>query len=157
MPTGPSEIVLRLPRSAYLVVLFLLFGVIPLALVDPTDSSTIDPHSGFGSAGLAIGPRMALLLIPIIAVLYIARTATFVDATGIRVRALLGSRTFPWDVVRGLTVRERAIYVVLAAGTVRLPCARLAHLHAIAEASNGRLPEIEQHVAKPAPGRKRRR
>lgn len=157
MPTGPSEIALRLPRSAYLIVLFVFFGTIPLALVDPSDPGVVDPKSGFGSAGLAVGPRIALLLIPIVVTFFIARTATFVGPDGIRVRALLGTRTFPWDTVRGLSVRDRAVYAVLAQGSVRLPCTRIAHLHAISEASGGRLPELEQHVPKPAPQRRRRR
>ena len=156
MATAPSEIALRLPRSAYLIVLFLFFGTIPLALVDPSDPGVISSNSGFGSAGLAIGPRLALLLIPVVAAFYIARTATFVGPDGIQVRALLGSKTFPWDVVRGLTVRERAVYAVLNNGAVRLPCTRIAHLHAISLASGGRLPEMEKHVPKPAPTRRRR-
>ena len=156
MSTGASEIALRLPRSAYLIVMFVLFGVIPLALAQ-TGSTDLSGSSHFGATGVAIGPRLALLLIPVVIAFYVARTATFVGPDGIRVRALLGTRTLGWDAVRGLSVRERAIYAVIQDGTVRLPCARIAHLHAIAEASDGRLPEMEQHVAKPAPSRRRRR
>ena len=157
MPTGPSELVLRLPRSAYLIVLFVLLGVIPLALVDASDQGEIDPTTHFGSAGLAVGPRLALLVIPVLVAFFIARTATFVDSDGIRVRALFGSRAFSWDEIRGLSVIERAVYAIVSGGSVRLPCARIAHLHAISEASGGRLPEVDEHVPKPAPARRRRR
>ena len=156
MSGSPSEIALRLPRSAYLVVFFLLLGVIPLTFAD-TGTASLKNGSGYGSTGVALGWRLVFLLIPVAAAFFVARTATFVGPDGIRIRALLGSRAYRWDEIRGLSVIERAIYAVVPGGSVRLPCARIAHLHDISQASGGRLPEVERHVPKSAPMRRRRR
>lgn len=137
----------RLPKSAYLAVLFLVFCCLPLAFAG---------NSGEG-AGAVYGPRMLLLLIPLVAVLFIARTATIVNEQGIRVRAAFGSRTMAWDELRGLNVGERAVYAVVADGAVRLPCVRVADLAAITRLSNGRMPQIAEARPKYAPSRRSRR
>lgn len=138
--------VFRLPRSAYLIVLFLSLCVIPLGF-------TADGTDG---AEATIGPRALLVLIPVLAGFYISRTATLVDVDGIRVRALLGTRALPWDRIRGLSVRQTAIYAELGDGAIRLPCVRLVHLAALARASGGRLPAIADAPPKFAPSRRRR-
>src|ERR1700712_1673999 len=93
-----EEKVFRLSWLAYLIVLFLLIGVLPLALADDLSS---------GGAAITFGPRAVLLLIPVLATGYIARSATLVDGDGLRVRALFGSRRWPWSEVRGLTIDGR--------------------------------------------------
>ncbi|MGI8760440.1 MAG: PH domain-containing protein [Jatrophihabitantaceae bacterium] len=143
----PAPRTFRLPRSAYLLVLFLLFCVIPLALA----------ADGSDGAKAIVGPRALLLIIPVAAAFFIARTATVVDDTGIRVRALLGSRLLRWDELRGLSVDARSVYAVCRDGSVRLPCVRVADLAAVAQASAGRLPPVAQAVPKSAPARRRRR
>jgi hypothetical protein len=157
-PTGrPATITLRLPRTAYLAVVLIALGTVPLAFGRDDYRSVSDIANGTGDGGgFVVGWRLAFLLIPIAVAFAIARTATVVDGDGIRVRALLGSRQMPWDQIRGLSVSGRAVYAVLADGAVRLPCTRLAHIGVITRTSDGRLPELPDPVGKPAPNRTRR-
>ncbi|MEP7177810.1 MAG: PH domain-containing protein [Pseudonocardiales bacterium] len=146
-PASPSDAqTFRLPTLAYLVVLFLLFGTAPLAF------------AGDGSAGArsALGPRALLILIPVVAALFIARTRTVVDDTGVSVRALFGTRHLSWPEIRGLSVTDRTVYLVCHDGSVRLPCVRISHLAAVSKASGGRLPEVAEATPKAAPPRRRR-
>jgi hypothetical protein len=137
----------RLPALAYLVVLFLAFGAVPLAF------------AGDGSEGArsALGPRALLILVPILAAVFIARTRTVVDETGVSVRALFGTRRLGWPQIRGLSVTERTVYLVCTDGSVRLPCVRVSDLAAVSKASGGRLPEVAEATPKYAPSRQRRR
>lgn len=149
--------VFRLPRSAYLAVLFLLFCTVPLAFATDGGRSIRDlTDSDNAVSGFQLSPLVVLLVIPVLAAVYIARTATIADGNGIRVRALFGSRTLPWSVIRGLSVDERSIYAVTDEGAVRLPCVRVANLHELANVSEGRLPEIARPVPKAAPMKRRR-
>jgi hypothetical protein len=125
----------RLPRSAYLVIVMLVLGVTalvqhPLAVV--------------------------AYLIPIAGVVYIRRTATIVDATGITVRALLGETRLPWSQVRGLSLTGRNLYAVTDDGAVRLPCVRIADLAAVTAASDGHLPPLPEATPKYPVQRRRR-
>jgi hypothetical protein len=151
----------RLPALAYLVVLFLLVGAVPIAFGDNTDhplpSSLQGNNSNFGASGFDLTPRLLIFAVPLLAALFIARTATFATAEGLRVRAPFGSRRMPWDAVRGLSLSGRSVYAVLADGSVRLPCVRVANLSELARASNGRLPEIATPKPKYAPAKRRRR
>jgi hypothetical protein len=146
IPPPPATVAYRLPRSAYLVVLFLTFGVIPLAFTsDGTEGSR---------AGISV--RTMLIIVPIAAAVFIARSATIVDAAGIRVRALLGTRRLSWGELRGLSVNGRSVYAVCGDGLVRLPCVRVANLAELARASAGRLPQLDEPTLKFAPARRRR-
>jgi Bacterial PH domain len=134
--TAPSgRAVFRLPRSAYLAVLFLALAV--TALVQ---------HPIL----------LVAYVVPILAIMFIARTATIVDASGITVRALLGSRHLDWGAVRGISVTGRNVYAVTDRGGVRLPCVRIADLAAVAAVSGGRLPDLPEATPKYAPSRRRR-
>jgi hypothetical protein len=148
-PTSSStaERTFRLPALAYLIVLFLLFCVSPLAFTDNASPG----------ARAVVGPQTALLLIPVVAAVFIARTATFVGERGIRVRAAFGQRAMGWDEVRGLSVHERSVYAVCVDGSVRLPCVRVNDLAAVSKASGGRLPEVAEPTPKYAPSRRPRR
>lgn len=146
-PEQPQSRVFRLPKSAYLAVLFLVFCSLPLAFA----------ADGSYGARPVYGPRMLFLLIPVLAIVFIVRTATIVDADGIRVRAAFGSRRIAWTELRGVNVAERAVYAVVADGAVRLPCVRIAHLAELARLSAGRLPSLPEPVPKPAPSRGSRR
>lgn len=130
----------------YLVVLFLLFGVAPLAFTG----------QGAQGAPAVVGPQTLLLLIPLIGALVIARTATIVGADGIVVRLAFGRRTLAWEEVRGLSVGERSVYAVGRAGALRLPCVRVSDLAEVAKASGGHLPEVDPPTPKFAPSRRRR-
>jgi hypothetical protein len=124
-----------LPRPAYFAVLFLALAV--TALVQ---------HPAF----------LVAYVIPILAIVFIARTATIVGADGITVRALFGSRHLRWDSVRGISVTGRNVYAVTDQGGVRLPCVRIRDLATVAAASGGRLPELPEATPKYAPSRRRR-
>jgi hypothetical protein len=154
---APGQVVIRLPRTSYLVVVFLLFATLAVGFGDNHPHGLEDSNGSSGFAGFAIGPQAVVLILPILAVVFIARTATIVSAEGLRVRALFGSRELPWDAVRGLSVSGRAVYAVLDDGAIRLPCVRIAHLGPISRLSAGRLPEMEDAVPKPAPQRPMRR
>lgn len=156
-PRGYRLIVtFRLPRSAYLIVLFLVFCTVPLALAGNRVHDA-DPAAGSSASDIVLGPRLLFLLIPILTAFFIARSRTRVDADGIRVRALFGGRWLPWEQVRGLSINERSVYAVCADGSVRLPCVRVSDLNAISTASEGRLPDIPPAKAKFAPSHRPRR
>jgi hypothetical protein len=132
------------PKPAYVSVLFLFIGVTPVALYGgPGDASPV-----------AVSGLTLLYLIPVLAIFYIARTSTRVDADGIRVNAVFGSRVLPWEEIRGLTIDKRNVYAVLADGSVRLPCVRQRDLTAVAAASGDHLPELPEPPVKAAPGRR---
>jgi hypothetical protein len=143
----PKVRVFRLPALAYLAVLLLLFGCAPIAFT---------AHGIEGEVAV-VGPQTLVLLVPVIVAVFIARTATIVDADGIVVRAAFGRQRLRWDDIRGLSVTGTTVYAVLADGSVRLPCVRVANLAELSEASGGRLPEIARPTPKYAPQRRRRR
>jgi hypothetical protein len=137
--------VFRLPALAYVAVLFLLFCALPIALTT----------TGAYSAPAQLSIRSVALLIPLLALVFVARTATIVSDRSITVRAAFGRRVLPWAQIRGLSVNGNNVYAVLADGSIRLPCVRIAHLAALARASGGRLPELPDPRAKFAPRRRR--
>lgn len=145
----------RLPAPTYLIVLFLAFGAAPLAFTSVAFSR--DEHGTLTGGPATIGWQTLLLLAPVVAAVFIARTATFVNAEGIRVRALFGSRRLGWEGVRGLSIEGRNVYAVTAGGAVRLPCVHVNNLGDLSRASDGRLPEIADPKPKYAPSRRRRR
>jgi hypothetical protein len=144
--SSPDARTFRLPALAYLVVLFLVFCTAPLAFAG----------DGGEGARSALGPRALLIIFPILAAVFIARTRTVVDASGVSVRAVFGTRRVPWGEARGLSVHERTVYLVCRDGSVRLPCVRISDLAAVSTASGGRVPEIAQATPKFAPARRRR-
>jgi hypothetical protein len=149
--------VFRLPRSAYLVVLFLLFGTLPLAFGDSQQHSADQVVTHVHRfAGVAVSWFAILLVLPVIAAVYIGRTATFVDGDGLRVRALFGSRRLEWSQLRGLSVSGRSVYAVLPGGAVRLPCVRVADLAEVARHSDGHVPQLRDPAPHFAPARRRR-
>jgi Bacterial PH domain len=145
---APRPRTFRLPSSAYLSVVILLFCTFPIALAG----------EGTRLAPAVLSFRLLLLLVPVIAAVFIRRTATIVDTAGITVRAAFGSRVLRWEDVHGLSVSGRAVYAVLfEGGSVRLPCVTVADLAAVAKASGDRLPEIAEPKPKYAPQRRSRR
>jgi hypothetical protein len=125
----------RLPRSAYVVVVFLVLGVTPLVRQ----------------------PALVVVyVLPILAVVFIARVATVVDRAGITVRALFATKRLAWTELRGLSITGRNVYAVTGDSAVRLPCVRISDLSAIAAASGGHLPALPEPVPKYAPSKRRR-
>jgi len=120
--TTPRRTVLKHPALSYLIVAFVAL------------CCTAVVHA----------PVLALVyLLPLVAALYIARTATIVDERGVHARALLGSRTLRWDELAGLRLdRSGAVYAVdRAGGQLRLPCVRSTRLDDLVAAGAGRIPD----------------
>ena len=97
-----------------------------------------------------------MYLVPIGAVVFIARTATIVDEDTITVRALFGRTSLPWRDVRGLSVTKRNVYAVTATAAVRLPCVRISDLAALSAASGSHVPQLPEAKPKYAPSRRSR-
>ncbi len=121
-PTGVLR--LRTNRTALLAVLFLAFGVTPLAFVRSW--------------------LLVLYVLPVLAAVWIWRVGTDVDAEGVTVRALIGVRRVEWNDVRGLSMDgTRRVRLVLQDGALlRMPLVRARDLPAIATASAGRVPDV---------------
>jgi Bacterial PH domain len=115
--------VFRLPRSAYLPVLFL----------------------GLGVTVLVSSPAWtAVYLVPLLAALFVARRATVVDARQITVRAVFGRERIAWSRVRGLLISERG-HVSVALddqSAVLLPYVRVRHLPVLSQVSGNLVPAI---------------
>ena len=135
----------RLSALSYVVILFLITGTISL----------ITTPQYFGWDGSAWYLLWVLILFPVLVTAYIARTATFINSDGIRVRAIFGSRFLPWDEIRGLSTDQRGVYAVIEDGAVRLPCVKFNELHWVAEASGGHLPDLPAPLLKSPPARRR--
>jgi Bacterial PH domain len=133
--TDTSPRTYRLPALAYFAVALLAVCVTPLVR----------------NAAAAV-----VYLIPIAGIVFIRRTATVVDRSGILVRALAGQTFLQWNDIRGLFATGRSVYAVTGGGSLRLPCVRVADLSSIAAASGGRLPALPEATPKSAPGRRRR-
>lgn len=115
--------VLAQPASAYLIVAFVAVCV------------TAAVHSPWA---------LLVYLIPLAGAIYVARTATVVDQTGLQARGMFGSATVGWDELRGLRLAESgAVFAVSTDGTqLRLPCVRSTKLGPLIKAADGRIPEL---------------
>ena len=117
---APTEVRIKLPGSAYLPVVFLTLCVTPMA-----------QHPA----------ALLIYLIPLVALLYVIRTATIANTEGVTARALFGSRHVKWADIRGFSTDDRGrVDLAGTDGTVlRLPCTRARHLGSIALVSDGRM------------------
>ncbi len=115
--------VFRLPRSAYLPVLFLGFGVTVL---------------------VSSWAWTLVYLLPLLAALFVARRATIVNSEQITIRAMFGTERVAWSRVRGLLIDDRGrVSVALDDQTaVLLPYVRARHLAVLSQVSGERVPAI---------------
>lgn len=90
-------------------------------------------------------------LLPIGFAVWVLRTQTTVDATGLTARTVFGSRFIGWGELTGLSVVSDAkVFAVLAdKEQVRLPGVRARHLPIIAVLSGGRIPAFPPMPEKP--------
>jgi hypothetical protein len=120
--TAPRRTVLKHPGSAYLIVAFTAL-----------------------CCTAVVQSKLLLLtyLVPLVAALYVARTATVVDEQGLHARALFGSRTVGWHELIGLRLdRSGAVYAVdSSGGQLKLPCVRSTRLDPLIAAGGGRIPD----------------
>lgn len=122
-PLNTATAAFRLPRSAYIAVLFF----------------------GLGITVFVRSPALVVLYVfPLLAALFIARRGTFIDRDTITVRALFGTRIIAWSEVAGLLVNRRGgISAVLPDATaVRLPYVRPRHLPVLTRITAGTVPAL---------------
>ncbi|WP_240630756.1 PH domain-containing protein [Mycolicibacterium sp. GF69] len=120
---APAPVVIRISPMAHFAVAFLAFSMLALVL-----------------AGLTW--VAALLIIPIVLSVFVARYRTVADRETVTARTLLGSETMRWDDVDGLRFgKGSSAYAHLRDGRdVRLPAVTFATLPMLTEASGGRVP-----------------
>lgn len=114
--------VIRITRLSLLGVFMLLFG-------------TLFPISGW-PAGL-----WWLLALPLIALVWVLRTQTTLDAAEVRTRSLVGSRTVAWTQIKGVRFPRRgfARAVLVDDSEVKLPAVSFDRLPELAAYSGGRI------------------
>lgn len=118
-----SRLVFRVSPIAWLLVLFLLFCVTPVA------------------AG-PLRPLLVLYVVPVALGWWIARTRTVAEPTGLDARTVFGRTRIDWDALRGLKIAGRSVVAVLADDRqVKLPEVRLRHLGLLSDISGGRIPD----------------
>ena len=123
--TAIQRTVLKHPASSYLIVAFVAL------------CATVVVRSPI---------QLLVYLVPAAGALYVARTATIVDADGLHARAMFGSQLVGWDELRGLRLHSSgAVYAVDRSGAqLRLPCVRSTKLQPLIAAGAGRIPELPQ-------------
>ena len=132
----------RTPRTTYILVPFVVAGISPIAL-----------YGGYNNPlNASVSPLTLFYLVPVLLAVYIARTRTRIDTSGIEVRALFGARKFSWDQIRGLALAKGNVYAVVEGGSVRLPNVHEHDLAVLTFASGGRLPLLPMEPVHPAPG-----
>jgi hypothetical protein len=121
VPVVPRRLVFRVPGSAYVVIAFMALCVSFVAVASPYAT--------------------LVYLLPLAAVIWVARTRTEVDADRLVVRTVLFRTVLPWSTVASLRVAERGWIraVRTDGGEVALPSVRTRHLPALALISGGRL------------------
>lgn len=93
-----------------------------------------------------------ILLAPVLVAIWGWRAGTDADATGIRLRALAGTRRIAWSRITGLSPDDRGrVHASLDSGTVvRLPAVGRADLPRLVAAGGGQLNAGEGGELKPA-------
>lgn len=124
VPTGsdrPPRAMFRMPQVAIMAALFAMLCATPFAWAAP---------------GLA-----AVYLLPIAFIVWVVRTRTVADASGLSVRTMFGERELPWSEIKGLALTPRAkVRAVLSDGSeAALPFVRPRHLPVLAVVSQGRI------------------
>ncbi|MGW0246947.1 PH domain-containing protein [Nocardia goodfellowii] len=124
--TGGSEPkVIRIPQTSYIGVVVLFFCVF------------------FFFAGWPIG-LWWLLLIPLAAALWIARTQTRVSDAGLDLRTVFKQRHIDWDQLKGVSIPKRG-YVrahLTDDSEVKLPAVGYDRLRELISAAEGRIPDL---------------
>jgi PH (Pleckstrin Homology) domain-containing protein len=117
----PRRLVFRVPASAYVVIAFLALCVSFVAVASPYAT--------------------LVYLLPLAAVVWVARTRTEVDADRLVVRTVWFRTVLPWSSVASLRVAEKGWIraVRTDGGEIALPSVRTRHLPALALISGGRL------------------
>lgn len=117
----PAKLVFRVPGSAY----------VPIAFVAMCMSFV----------GVAAPWLTVVFVIPLAAILYVARTRTEVDADKLVIRTVWSRTVLPWSRVASLRIVDRSWVraVRTDGGEIALPSVRTRHLPAVALISRGRI------------------
>ncbi|WP_176439761.1 PH domain-containing protein [Haloechinothrix alba] len=112
---------IRVPKTAVLVPLLVILCVTPMALALPVLS--------------------VLYAVPVGFIVWLLRTETVVDTSGLVVRTVFRTRSLAWDDLSGLTLTGKSkVRAVLGDGTeVALPAVRTRHLPVLSSVSGGRI------------------
>ncbi|WP_228002984.1 PH domain-containing protein [Nocardia australiensis] len=117
--------VIRIPQLAYLGVLVLLFCV-------------FFPFVGWPVA------LWWLLLIPVVAVVWVARTRTTISQEGLDLRTIFRSRHLDWSQIAGVRIPKRGFVRAHLTDDkdVKLPAVSYDRLRDLIAASGGRIPDL---------------
>ncbi|SFE50456.1 PH domain-containing protein [Actinopolyspora alba] len=120
-PELPSRLVFRITRVGLLVILVVAFCISPIAASLP--------------------PLSVLYLIPLGLIVWLVRTRTVVDESGITARTLTGRTRMDWSDIRALRLDERhwVRAVTTSDREVRLPAIRVRDVPRLAVMSRGRI------------------
>ncbi|SDK85670.1 PH domain-containing protein [Actinopolyspora mzabensis] len=120
-PELPPRLVFRITRVSLLVILVLAFCISPVAASLP--------------------PLSVLYLIPLGLIVWVVRTRTVVDESGITARTLTGATRMDWSDIRALRLHERRWVraVTTSDREVRLPALRVRDVPRLATMSRGRI------------------
>ncbi|MGJ7906297.1 PH domain-containing protein [Actinopolyspora sp. H202] len=120
-PELPSRLVFRITRVSLLVILVIAFCISPMAASLP--------------------PLSLLYLIPLGLIVWVVRTRTVVDESGITARTLTGATRMDWSDIRALRLHERhwVRAVTTSDREVRLPALRVRDVPRLAVMSRGRI------------------
>ncbi|GAB3552198.1 hypothetical protein J2S53_000159 [Actinopolyspora lacussalsi] len=117
----PPRLVFRITRVSLLVILVVAFCISPMAASLP--------------------PLSVLYLIPLGLIVWLVRTRTVVDESGITARSLTGTTRMDWSDIRALRLDERhwVRAVTTSDREVRLPAIRVRDVPRLAVMSRGRI------------------
>ncbi len=113
-----------------------MFRIPPLAILGAVLLAVCATPAAFGA------PYFWLVyLLPVAVVVWVLRVRTVVDAEGLTVRRVVGSRRVPWSQIRSLHLRDKGgVRAVLTDGAeLPLRCVRVRDLPQLAAASGGHL------------------
>jgi hypothetical protein len=122
----PSRLVFKVPMVALVVLAFVVVCESTVALALPWFS--------------------LLYLIPLVGAVWVLRTRTVIDSSGLLVRRMFTRRLLPWTEVASLRVREgKWLAAVLADGSeVTLPEVRTRHLPVLSLITGGRIADLTE-------------
>ena len=117
-----KKAVFKIPRTALLAIAFLVLCMTPVALGE--------------FHWLAV-----IYVFPLGLLVFVLRTRTVADSTGLTVRTMFGHRELPWSALKGLALTDKSkVRAVLTDDSqITLPAVRTRHLPVLSLVSGGRL------------------
>jgi len=98
------------PHQSILIAAFIAFvGILPIAFGPSLSSDTVSAGDGSPVRWMFV----PLFVIPIAVFVWVLRSGTDADASGLRVRGLLASKRIPWSEIRELATDNRGRAVAL--------------------------------------------